>query len=211
MASRTSPFVLNPVKGAYMWRDLERICDVEGLPFRRPSRFPRGSLLATRIACRFVDAPWIGGFIRDVYTANFADDADIDEPDVIARLLTGGSGRRAVIEAATTPEAKAALRTQTEAAMAKGIFGAPTFDIGESCSGATTGCAQPSTGPKPPELPPSFAIASPIRLRADCAPGRERSMRKFLVVLDDTRECLNAMRFAAMRAANTQAGWRSCR
>ena len=29
-------------------------------------------------------------------------------------------------------------------------------------------------------------------------------MRKFLVVLDDTRECLNAMRFAAMRAANTK-------
>jgi hypothetical protein len=29
------------------------------------SRFPRGSLLATRIACRFVDAPWIG---LDVYT-----------------------------------------------------------------------------------------------------------------------------------------------
>jgi nucleotide-binding universal stress UspA family protein len=31
-------------------------------------------------------------------------------------------------------------------------------------------------------------------------------MRKFLVVLDDTRECLNAMRFAAMRAAHTGAG-----
>jgi len=31
-------------------------------------------------------------------------------------------------------------------------------------------------------------------------------MRKFLVVLDDTRECLNAMRFAAMRAANTGGG-----
>jgi nucleotide-binding universal stress UspA family protein len=28
-------------------------------------------------------------------------------------------------------------------------------------------------------------------------------MRKFLVVLDDTRECLNAMRFAAMRASHT--------
>lgn len=31
-------------------------------------------------------------------------------------------------------------------------------------------------------------------------------MRKFLVVLDDSRECLNAMRFAAMRAARTGAG-----
>ena len=31
-------------------------------------------------------------------------------------------------------------------------------------------------------------------------------MRKFLVVLDDTRECLNAMRFAALRAPKTQGG-----
>lgn len=34
----------------------------------------------------------------------------------------------------------------------------------------------------------------------------EKKMRKFLVVLDDTRECLNAMRFAALRAAHTGGG-----
>jgi nucleotide-binding universal stress UspA family protein len=34
----------------------------------------------------------------------------------------------------------------------------------------------------------------------------EPPMRKFLVVLDDSRECLNAMRFAALRAAHTGAG-----
>ncbi len=31
-------------------------------------------------------------------------------------------------------------------------------------------------------------------------------MRKFMVVLDDSRECLNAMRFAAMRAARSGGG-----
>ncbi len=31
-------------------------------------------------------------------------------------------------------------------------------------------------------------------------------MRKFLVVLDDSRECLNAMRFAALRASHTGGG-----
>lgn len=31
-------------------------------------------------------------------------------------------------------------------------------------------------------------------------------MRKFLVLLDDSQECLNAMRFAAMRAANSNSG-----
>jgi nucleotide-binding universal stress UspA family protein len=34
----------------------------------------------------------------------------------------------------------------------------------------------------------------------------EVDMRKFLVVLDDSRECLNAMRFAAMRAAHSGGG-----
>ena len=31
-------------------------------------------------------------------------------------------------------------------------------------------------------------------------------MRKFLLILDDSQECLNAMRFAAMRAARTGGG-----
>ena len=35
---------------------------------------------------------------------------------------------------------------------------------------------------------------------------REGKMRKFLVVLDSTQECLNAMRFAAMRASHTGGG-----
>jgi rifampicin phosphotransferase len=39
-----SPFNVHPVKGRYMWRDLERICDDLGLPLRRPSRFPRNGL-----------------------------------------------------------------------------------------------------------------------------------------------------------------------
>jgi 2-hydroxychromene-2-carboxylate isomerase len=128
----TSPFILNPVKGAYMWRDLERICEAEDLPFRRPSRFPRGSLLGARIVCRFADASWVGAFIRSVYTANFARDEDIGEAAIIARLLQEvGQEPGTVIEAATTADAKAMLRDQTEAALNKGIFGAPTFEVGD--------------------------------------------------------------------------------
>ena len=42
-------------------------------------------------------------------------------------------------------------------------------------------------------------MAHPVRQESD-------GMRKFLVILDDSRECLNAMRFAAMRAASTGGG-----
>ena len=53
-----------------------------------------------------------------------------------------------------------------------------------------------------PQLPAARASAT----IGDGTAGGARVMRKFLVVLDDSRECLNAMRFAAMRASNTGGG-----
>ena len=123
---KDSPFLLNPLKGAYMWRDLERICEAADLPFTRPSRFPRGSLLASRVACRFSDAAWISSFIRAVYSANFAADRAIDDPEVVADILTDlALDADSVIEAALAQDNKDALRAQTERALKKGIFGAP--------------------------------------------------------------------------------------
>ena len=50
-------------------------------------------------------------------------------------------------------------------------------------------------------------VASKKLMRHDLANSLGgQAMRKFLVVLDDSRECLNAMRFAAMRAAHTNGG-----
>jgi 2-hydroxychromene-2-carboxylate isomerase len=61
-----SPFNLYPAKGRYMWRDLERICQAQGIAFRLPSEFPRNGILAARVACQFSEAPWIPGFVRAV-------------------------------------------------------------------------------------------------------------------------------------------------
>ncbi len=47
-----SPFNANPVRGRYMWRDLERLCAKYGLSWRRPSVFPRNSVLAARVRRR---------------------------------------------------------------------------------------------------------------------------------------------------------------
>ncbi|HRD67349.1 MAG TPA: 2-hydroxychromene-2-carboxylate isomerase [Candidatus Competibacter sp.] len=122
-----SPFNIFPVQGRYMWRDLERICADLSIPLRRPSVFPRNSVLATRVACAFVSEPWLPEFVKQVYRANFADDLDISERKVIEACL----GRIGVlgaekIEQALAPANKDALRSQTERAMAIGIFGAPT-------------------------------------------------------------------------------------
>jgi 2-hydroxychromene-2-carboxylate isomerase len=125
-----SPFNVYPVKGRYMWRDLERICGDLALPFRKPSQFPRGSLAAARVACRFQDEPWAGEFIRRVYRANFAEDRDIADATVVGSILAELGRSPRLLEEALGPEAKTKLREQTEAAIALGIFGAPSFVVG---------------------------------------------------------------------------------
>ncbi|MHB8728431.1 MAG: DsbA family protein [Sulfuricaulis sp.] len=126
-----SPFNLQPVKGRYMWRDLERICAELAVPFRRPSQFPRNGLLAARIACWFASEPWVAEFIRSVYRANFAEDLDISDASLLARRLDSlGQAGAAIIQQAQSPESKEKLRAQTERAVTLGIFGAPTLVVG---------------------------------------------------------------------------------
>jgi 2-hydroxychromene-2-carboxylate isomerase len=126
-----SPFNIYPAKGSYMWRDLERICEAQGLPFRRPSEFPRNGLLAARVACRFSDSPWLPDFVRSVYRANFEEDLDISTTETVSRCLASlGEDPAALLQEAQSPESKARLRAQTDEATRLGIFGAPTFVVG---------------------------------------------------------------------------------
>jgi 2-hydroxychromene-2-carboxylate isomerase len=124
-----SPFNIYPEKGRYMWRDLERICNELGIPLRRPTQFPQGGLLAARVACRFQQEAWLPEFVRRVYTANFAQDRTISEPDVIQGILRELGQPDERLAEAGSPDAKAALRAQTEAARDRGIFGAPSFVV----------------------------------------------------------------------------------
>src|SRR2546427_12653646 len=127
-----SPFNLYPAKGRYMWRDLERLCAKYGLSFRRPSVFPRPSLLAARVACLAANEPWCADFVRGVFRANFAEDRDVASVETVSAILDAlGRPGRALIEAAGAPEAKERLRAQTERAIALGIFGAPTAVVGD--------------------------------------------------------------------------------
>jgi 2-hydroxychromene-2-carboxylate isomerase len=126
-----SPFNIYPAKGRYMWRDLERLCAVYGFDFRRPSKFPRGSLLAARLACRFDAESWVPEFVRRVYRANFVEDLDIGQAEVIGSILRSLALPENLLAEAQTGEAKGKLRAQTERAVALGIFGAPTCVVGE--------------------------------------------------------------------------------
>lgn len=125
-----SPFNLNPEKGAYMWRDVERLCAAAGLAFQRPSTFPRNSVLAARVALIGLGESWGPDFVRAVFHANFAEDRDISDAAVLAELLMAlDVDADAALSAATAPEHKPLLRTATEGAMAAGLFGAPSFIV----------------------------------------------------------------------------------
>ena len=129
---RDSPFNIYPAKGRYMWRDLERTCARLGLPFRRPTDFPRNGLLAARVATAAAGAVWLPAFVRDVYRANFVDDRDIAQPAVIASVLGAlGLDPEPWLREASSDAVKQRLRAATEEASVLGIFGAPTLRVGE--------------------------------------------------------------------------------
>jgi 2-hydroxychromene-2-carboxylate isomerase len=131
-----SPFNLYPARGRYMWRDLERLCARHDLPFRRPSGFPRHSLLAARVARLDETAPFLPVLTRALFRANFADDRDIGDPAVIGQVLdelrgqlTGIPDTARLLSRAVEPANKERLRAATEAAWEQGLFGAPSFVV----------------------------------------------------------------------------------
>jgi 2-hydroxychromene-2-carboxylate isomerase len=125
-----SPFNVVEVKGRYMWRDMERVCQAEMLPFRRPSQFPRRTLLAARLALVGSRRGWIANFSRAVYAANFGQDRDIGDPAVLAGIVkeVGGDPVEDFHEA-DGEAIKAELRANVAEAEGRGVFGSPSFYV----------------------------------------------------------------------------------
>ncbi len=128
---KDSPFNAFPVRGRYMWRDVERLCEKYRLPWKRPSAFPRNGLLAARLGCLAAAEPWLPEFVRAVFRANFAEDRDIADAETIGGILAAlGQDGPALLGRASSQPAKDLLRAQTAEASRLGIFGAPDFVVG---------------------------------------------------------------------------------
>jgi 2-hydroxychromene-2-carboxylate isomerase len=124
----TSPFNLYPAKGRHMIRDLERIAGDRGLVFRAPEPFPQNGLQAARLAIAGLDAGWTPAFVKAVYTLEFAQGRNIADRAPLADALdAAGAPVEEAFACADSPHLKQALRTNTEDAQAKGLFGAPSF------------------------------------------------------------------------------------
>lgn len=125
-----SPFLVQREKGDYVWRDMARRAAKYGLPFRRPSVFPRRALLPMRVALLAAREAWMGEYCRRVMRMAWAEDREIDDPAPVLEALAGlAPDPRALVAQAGLDAAKAALREQTIDARRLGIFGGPSFIV----------------------------------------------------------------------------------
>lgn len=127
-----APLTEIPLKGPYSRHDMARSARYLGIPFRMPSKFPLATQQAARafLWLRDQDRRLARNFGHSVYRACFAEDTDISD---MTRLLPiaeslGIDGGQLAAELAE-PALKERLRTQNEAAIARGVFGSPFFFI----------------------------------------------------------------------------------
>jgi 2-hydroxychromene-2-carboxylate isomerase len=125
----------SPPKARYMGMDSTRWAKRYGVPFHWPSGFPVNAMSAHRAICA---AELAGGEAaaarlgRRLFDALWGEDADVTNADVIAKLATeAGLDGAALIAAISAPPAKERLRAHTDEAIARGMFGAPTFFVGD--------------------------------------------------------------------------------
>lgn len=128
------PLIEIPIKGAYHLKDFARSAAYYKVPFKLPSKFPANGLAAAR-AFYWIESQSVEkaqSFAHAVYRAYFAQDQDITDTDVIAAIgQQQGFTPEAVVVGSQDQMIKDKLRTVTETAIARGVFGAPFFFIGD--------------------------------------------------------------------------------
>ncbi|HEY4541663.1 MAG TPA: 2-hydroxychromene-2-carboxylate isomerase [Noviherbaspirillum sp.] len=123
------PLTQIPIKGDYARHDMQRTARLHAIPFRFPEKFPISSQLAARCAL------WAGNVHGEarktelslaLYRAYFAHGQDITETQtVLAVAQELGLDGAAMIEAINGTAIKEQLREEVDAAMRRGVFGAP--------------------------------------------------------------------------------------
>jgi 2-hydroxychromene-2-carboxylate isomerase len=126
------PFLGHPPKLKYMWRDLERRAARHGIPYRQPSVYPPNTLLTARIGTLASVQGWCDAFTDEVFRLHWTEDVPIGTDDNLKRALSAiGKDPESIMLAAQSDSNKQLLRSVTDAAEALGVFGSPSFTIGD--------------------------------------------------------------------------------
>lgn len=128
-----SPMEVAP-KGKYMQGDMERFARRYGVPFRHNPHFPINTLTLMRgaLGLQMREPQKMVPYVDAVYRAIWVDAKDMNDPGTVGAVLQqAGIDAQQLLALAADPEVKEKLKTETQQAVARGVFGAPTFFVGE--------------------------------------------------------------------------------
>jgi len=121
-----------PAKGRYMGVELHRWARRYGVPFAANKFFPINTMRLMRGAVAAQHAECFAEYHRVIYPAFWVDGANLGEPEVIRAVLDkAGLNADLILARIEKPDVKEQLRLNTEEAVRRGVFGAPTFFVGE--------------------------------------------------------------------------------
>jgi 2-hydroxychromene-2-carboxylate isomerase len=122
-----------PNKRAFMELETRRFLARHGITdFRRNPFFPVNTLTIMHGAAAARHAGCFERYVEVAFRTMWSEPKRMDEPEVIRAVLdeNGLDGRR-LLELAQSPEVKQELVRNTEASVARGTFGSPTFFVGD--------------------------------------------------------------------------------
>jgi 2-hydroxychromene-2-carboxylate isomerase len=126
-ATGYQPLEIAPKKD-YLFRDVPRHARFHGVRLAFPPSFPEGLIAAARAVYWIEDqAPEKAGpFAEAAYRAYWAEGRKLAEPKVVAEVAAQqGFPAEQVLAALGDPAVKERLKTENEAAIARGVFGSP--------------------------------------------------------------------------------------
>jgi 2-hydroxychromene-2-carboxylate isomerase len=122
------PLTQTPLKGPYLLHDVPRFARLLGVPLTLPPVMPMNSLAASR-ACVWVEESDPGRgrrLAQALFHAHWGEGRDLAAPEAVAEIAAGfGIARAALLEAVADQRIKERLKTQTQAAIERGVFGSP--------------------------------------------------------------------------------------
>ena len=119
-------------KREFLWKDTHRQAARLGVPFSLPKTHPFNPLLALRLALPEVAEAQQAQVLASLWEAGWVRGAELSSVDGLRLALQqSGLDADALLARANQPEAKAALRAATEEAVQAGVFGVPSYRVGD--------------------------------------------------------------------------------
>ena len=120
-----------PAKGRYMLQDLKRFARRYGVPLAFNPHFPINTLTLMRGAAGYLDTERFQPYVQAIFEALWVQQKNLGQPEVLGEVLGAGGFDPAEFERLVNDEAvKQRLKASTEEAIERGVFGAPTFFVG---------------------------------------------------------------------------------